>query len=328
MIQRNDGSLLLVYGRWDGLDADYQGTDAGESDFGPAELWSKTSRDGGNTWAEDRVIVPNEGVLTTFETGLLRLPSGAILLSYGVKDSKRDCSVCFRKSLDDGRTWSNRCRYRISQEYSGYTGLTNGRLIRLTTGRILAPAYDLRVGDTAPVSFVLYSDDDGESWQKGADVDIRKLDPDAGFGACEPAVVELKDARVMLVVRNGLECIVKTYSADGGLTWSKPERIPQLPSPQSPANIKRIPQTGDLLLVWNNSKTERAPVAAAISKDDGMTWLHIRCIDRTGGCYPSITPAGNRVFVTYYGGDDNQFSSLKMASIDYRWLYQDEPKTK
>ncbi len=211
-----NGNLLLVYGRWNG--------DGGRpgSDFGPAELWSKTSHDNGKTWGEDRVIVPNEGKLTTFEAGLLRLRSGGILLSYCVKDSTEDCSICFRKSSDEGCTWPERYKYQIpvGKKYTGYTGQNNARLVRLKSGRILLPAFDGWVRGAVLRSFVLYSDDEGKSWKKGGDADIRGLAPNDRFGADEPAVVERKDGRVMMLIRTDLGLIAKSYSGDGGLTWS------------------------------------------------------------------------------------------------------------
>ncbi|MEN6458563.1 MAG: sialidase family protein [Thermoguttaceae bacterium] len=308
-----NGDLLLVYGRWS--------SDGGKlgSDFGAAELWSKTSHDGGKTWGEDRVVVPNEGKLTTFEAGLLRLPRNGILLSYCVKDSSEDCSICFRKSFDEGRTWSERSRYQIptTEKYTGYTGQNNARLVRLANGRILLPVFDGYVRGTVLLSFVLYSDDDGKTWKKSGDVDIRKLAPGNTFGAAEPAVVELKDGRVMMLLRTNLGFIAKSYSSDGGKTWSPPVAIKGLVSPNSPASVKRIPQTGDLLLVWNNSNSEeRRPLNSAISKDDGETWGHVRCLDADGGCYTSITPLGDRILLTYY----HHSASLKLMSVDHRWF--------
>jgi len=54
-------------------------------------------------------------------------------------------------------------------------------------------------------------------------------------------------------------------------------------APVSPASIERIPQTGDLLLVWNNHaqiapalKGKRTPLTVAISHDDGKTWTHTK----------------------------------------------------
>lgn len=307
IIELKNGDLLLGYGRW-GSDAD---------DFGAAEIWSKTSHDGGKTWGEDRVLVPNEGKVTTFEVAFLRLRSGDILLAYCVKDSNEDCSICFRRSSDEGRTWEHRIKYQIPPPYTGYTAINNDRLVQLAGGRILLAAYDGWVRGQPVVSFVLYCDDDGLTWQKSADVDIREIDPNNKTGADEPAVVELKDGRVMMIVRTDLGIIAKAYSSDRGATWSKPEPIKGIVAPPAPSSIARLPQTGDLLLIWNNTTTTRDPLNSAISRDDGETWENIRVLDSGGGlCYTGITPLSDRVLLTYYGP-----GGLRLQSVPVAWFY-------
>ena len=327
IIELKNGDLLLGYGRWD----------ADGSDFGRAEIWSKTSHDGGKTWGEDRALVPNEGKRTTFECGFLRLPDGAILMSYCVKDSEEDCSVCFRKSLDDGRTWVNRFKYQVPPGYAGYTGINNDRLVQLKNGRVLLPVYDGWVGGRVLLSFVLYSDDNGETWKKSSDVDMRDIDPNDKWGAGEPAVVERKDGRMlggaehrsggaanaalMMIIRTNLGIIAKAYSSDRGATWGKPEPIKGIVSPCAPSSIARLPQTGDLLLIWNNTTTTRDPLNCAISKDDGETWENIRVLDRGGSlCYTSITSVGDRVLLMYYKFPEG----LKLQSVPYQWFYEKE----
>lgn len=309
IIPLKNGDLLLAYGRW---------TQNGD-DFGPAEIWSKTSHDGGRTWGEDRVLVPNEGKVTTFEVGFLRLRSGPILMCYCVKDSTEDCSVCFRKSTDEGRTWGDRVKYRIPEPYTGYTAINNNRLIQLKSGRILLAAYDGWVKGRIILSFTLYSDDDGKTWQKSHDVDVRDLDPNNKYGADEPAVIELKSGRVMMLARTDLGVIIRAISRDGGATWSRPEAVPGIVSPNSPASVGRLPQTGDLLLVWNNNPATRNPLNTAVSKDEGQTWENVRALDAGAAsfCYTSITPLRDRVLLTYYGR-----GGLVLRSVPVRWFYE------
>jgi hypothetical protein len=317
IIQLKNGDLLLGYGRW-GTDGD---------DFGAAEIWSKTSHDCGKTWGEDRVLVPNEGKLTTFEVAFLRLQSGEILLAYCVKDSTEDCSICFRKSRDEGRTWVERVKYRIPREYTGYTAINNDRLVQLKGGRILLPAYDGWVHGRMLLAFVLYSDDNGATWRKSSDVDARDIDPSDKFGAGEPAVVELKDGRLLMIIRTGLGIIAKSYSRDGGATWSRCAPIKGIVAPNAPSSVARLPgqpnesASGDLLLVWNNTTTARDPLNCAISRDEGETWRDIRVLDRGGSlCYTSITPVDDRVLLTYYKFPEG----LKLQAIPARWFYEKE----
>lgn len=314
IIRLKDGSLLLVYGRWN----------AGGGDFDFAEVWSKTSTDGGRTWGGDRVIVPNEGKVTTFSSSLLRLRNGEILTAYLTKDSPEDCSVFFRKSTDECRTWGPRLKFEMPPGYSGYTGMNNNRMIQLSSGRILAAAWDGYAKGRVMLGFTIYSDDNGATWRKSTDVDIRAIDPSNKDGAQEPAVVELKDGRVMMIIRNSLGYIARSYSTDQGETWSKPELVRELEAPLGPASIARLPQTGDLILIWNRNKTARRPLNSAISRDDGETWENVRVVDdgptvSWGFAYTSITPVDDDVLLTYWNGNA---TDLKLTRLDHRWFYQ------
>lgn len=316
MIRLKNGVLLLAYGRWN------KGTD----DFSPAEIWCMTSSDGGKTWSQDRVLVPNEGKLTTFSVSLLRLKTGEILMSYLVKDSKEDCNIFFRTSTDECKTWSPRRKFQMPGGYSGYTGMNNARLIQLKNGRILAAAWEGYAKGRIIIGFTLYSDDHGQTWKKSTDVDIRSIDPGNKVGAQEPGVIELKDGRVLMLIRNSLGCICKSYSSDHGETWSKPELIPELEAPVAPASIIRIPKTGDLLLIWNRNKTERRPLNSAISRDEGKTWGHFRTVDDgLGFAYTSITPVDDKIILTYwnYKSYHPRWNlDLKLKSLDCRWFYE------
>ena len=59
-----------------------------------------------------------------------------------------------------------------------------------------------------------------------------------------------------------------------------------LTAPESPATIRRIPSTGDLLMIWNNTYVQgsghggkRTPLTTAISHDEGITWRHVRNLE-------------------------------------------------
>lgn len=127
-----------------------------------------------------------------------------------------------------------------------------------------------------------------------------------GRGCHEPAIVELKDGRLLCFLRNTNQCLYQCYSEDGGVHWSKP--VPtELPSPEAPSIVKRIPSTGDLLLLWNHVASPRnwprTPLTAAVSQDEGKTWRHFKDIDnRTNydAAYPSLTFVGDETLIAYY----------------------------
>src|SRR5262249_53022576 len=133
------------------------------------------------------------------------------------------------------------------------------------------------------------------------------------------------------IVRTQLGKIATSLSVDGGDHWSAPAAL-SVQSPESPATIRRIPATGDLLLIWNNTYAagtnhggKRTPLAAAISSDDGQTWRHVRNLeDRAdeGYAYTSITFHRDRVLLSYYVADSKTGRwSSRFRSLPVSWLY-------
>jgi sialidase-1 len=297
------------------------------SDWGPSRIATMMSTDQGRTWKNKTVLQENIGKMNVMEPDLLRLRSGKIAFLFCRKNSEADCLPMSRFSVDGGKTFSEAKPVPIDP-YPTYTGMNHDRLIQLRGGRLVVPFWyttDYRV-DRHIRTRVYFSDDEGASWKQSRTlVDI----PDSRAGAQEPGVVELKDGSLMLWIRTDKRKIYRAYSKDNGETWSTPEPM-ELDSPLSPQSIKRIPSTGDLLLVWNNSPDKRFPLTAAISKDDGKTWQHIKNLDEDPAhtyAYTSIEFLKDRALFTYYAGPQQGVRgegrwSLKMKAAPIDWFYK------
>lgn len=312
MLQLRDGRLMLAW-------IDFQG--AGGSDWASAVISAMYSKDQGRTWGGKFTLQENIGAMNVMEPDLLRLRSGKVLFLFCRKNSEADCRPMVRLSSDDAKTFSAPKEMAITPAPS-YTGFNHDRAIQLKSGRILMPVFftpDYRV-QKRMLSRVYYSDNEGLDWKPSETI----IDVAGKAGAQEPGVIELKDGRVLMWIRNSSGKIYKCYSKDRGETWSTPEPMP-LQSPVSPQSIKRHPKTGDLLLVWNNSPDQRHPLTAAISKDDGETWTNIRDLDTTPDhtfAYTSIEFLKDRALFTYYTGPRGGPLSLKLKAVPLDWFYR------
>jgi hypothetical protein len=65
----------------------------------------------------------------------------------------------------------------------------------------------------------------------------------------------------MMFIRAQMGSQYLSWSSDGGDTWSEP-KASDIVSPLSPASIKRIPKTGDLLMVEPVAAADAAALAA------------------------------------------------------------------
>jgi len=297
-----DGRLLLGWTEF------YAGSGA---DHGPARLVGRVSEDGGATWGEKYTLVDNDGGCNVMEVNFMRLKSGGLAVFYCQKNSEGgDCRVMMRTSEDEGLTFGPAKQMSPAGKY---TGLTNGRCVRLASGRILLEAWE--GGD----SYCCISDDEGETWRDGG-----RIKPEGG-PCYEPACIELKDGRVLMLMRTMIGGQFASFSSDGGGTWSKPE-LSDLKGTASPVAISRIPTTGDLLAIWNNDAgrpTSRNPLTSAISRDEGETWGDFRNLEDSPSdrwAYPAITWVGDQALVTYFNYTGGL--SLQLKSLPATWFYE------
>ncbi|HEY4149859.1 MAG TPA: sialidase family protein [Chitinophagaceae bacterium] len=306
-ISLKDGRILFIYSHY-----------TGESymDDAPAFLAARYSDDKGQTWSkEDQVIVKQEGKMNVMSVSLLRLQNGEIALFYLKKDSKQDCTPLLRFSSDEGKTWTD--PIPCITDRAGYFVVHNNRLIQLKDGRLLfATAFSKKVCS-------YYSDDNGRTWKSSSIMP----NPD-GVVTQEPAVVELKNGDIFMIMRTDTTTQYLSYSKDRGQSWS-PARFSNIISArQSPASITRIPSTGDLLLTWNDNnsdsfklKAKRTPLNIAISKDEGKTWTEEKTVEnnpRGSFCYTAIHFVDRDVLLAYFDWATTQITITKL-SLD--WLY-------
>ncbi|MEZ6044360.1 MAG: sialidase family protein [Planctomycetaceae bacterium] len=270
------------------------------------QISSMTSTDQGRSWKDRRILQENNWKHNVKHPNLIRLSPDEVIFTYVGWDSNENRNVYLRRSLDNGQSFGE--QVQISEP--GWYCNNADRAIRLSTGRIILPAHgpyaENYIGGKAYQggslhSFVWYSDDGFRTWKRSSDSMTAK-----GRGCHEPTIVELKDGRLYCLLRNTNQKQYFSTSEDGGDHWTQPEPT-ELISPESPAIVKRIPSTGDLLVVWNQvaskSNWPRTPLTAAISKDEGQSWTNFCDIDNRedyDAAYPSLTFVGDEVLVGYY----------------------------
>jgi hypothetical protein len=244
--------------------------------------------------------------------------------------------MVMRRSADDGETWSEP---ELITPRNGNVHASNCACLRmLSTGRILLSCREYVDGIRWP--YGLYSDDDGYTWQAGQHVPDPELPPEqkSGQNVNEPSVAELADGRLLMTMRSIAGGQFFSYSSDGGETWTKPYLSP-LRGVCSPAAIRRIPGTDDILAVWNYGLVHRSPLVSAISGDGGRTWQHLKLVEQSeyhGYCYTSITFIGERVYLTYYhypGSSSRQwfeseeehfhYHDHRLTVLPIEWFYRD-----
>lgn len=308
-----DGSLLAAW-------SDFYG---GAHDDSAGRISGSKSTDGGRTWSPRFTLQENTGKQNVMSASFLRSRKGEILLFFLQKDSTAELYTMLRRSADEGKTWSTPLRVVHDP---GYYITNNARAVRLASGRIVLPmSYARKVWTKEPfLTVAYYSDDDGRTWKRGrGEVSCPQR------GAMEPGLMELKDGRLLQIIRTQVGMIWAAYSTNGGDTWTAAAPW-TMAAPESPSTLFRLPK-GELLLIYNPTvklgtghSGPRTPLVSAVSKDEGRTWSAPKTIEGDPSmayAYASVTRNRDRLLLTYYVEKDKMLS-LKFKSIPVAWFLQ------
>lgn len=186
------------------------------------------SRDDGQTWsAAQRVCAGLDGLREGREpasSSLVRTRGGALVIVYldattynfswdrTINQPKDDCrlEIWAIRSLDGGQTWID--RQRILEGYNpNFFGF-----IQTRSGRLVATVPHLVRDPGRYVACSLTSDDDGKTWRRSNLIDLGGHGDHSG--AMEPAVAELNDGRLLMLIRTHWGRFWEAFSDDGGLS--------------------------------------------------------------------------------------------------------------
>jgi sialidase-1 len=285
-------------------------------DDGDIDLVLRRSDDLGATWSDLQVVV-DVGADTAGNPTPIATSAGRVWLPYctnpGADMMAR--SVWLTWSDDDGLTWATPRELTADVKPAGWTWYATGpgRGIELSTGRLLVPCdHTDELGVTR--SHVIYSDDQGETWQLGGS---------AGPDTDEATVAELADGRVVLNMRyeGAVRARALATSDDGGLTWSETTLDERLPDPACEGSLLVAPEG---MLFANPATTIAFPrdhVTVRLSPDEGATWPYARVLDEGPSAYSSLTRLSDGRFgVLWESGRTLPYDRIRFARFDLAWV--------
>jgi sialidase-1 len=328
------------------------------ADRGEIEIHLRRSTDGGRTWSPAKQVahlgprlprnphMPEDkkkkdmGGLneqTVNNPVAIAARDGTVHLLYCVEYMR----AFHIRSDDDGVTWSAPVeitstfdRFRTELDWQAIaTG--PGHAVELQSGRLVAPFWMATYEKQAKLKKgvgVIYSDDNGQTWQHG-DIALRN--------AGEPNIAALPDGRVLVTARNSdpRSRRMAAYSTNGATGWSKPEFIVDLLEPGCMAGIVSHPGTGarakPSLLFSNPDTTERAHkdrlnVTIKLSEDGGRTWPVSKVLQPGPSAYSDLAVLPGGTMLCFYESGDPEtprktgrpwaYSFLTLARFNLDWL--------
>jgi hypothetical protein len=316
-------------------------------DDGYARISGMTSADNGRTWSKPWVVVDDKDALVNcISPGLTRMKDGRLLLAYSWRSGGNgagnygNCAKMVRLSSDEGRTWSERTR--ITPENTEYHTGCHDRAWTLEDGRVIVQCHTIfPPGKAQPGpgyrrtcmgTYFAFSDNNGKTWQRSAVT----MDPIAGLGGRfeEACLAQRADGSLVQLIRNWHGQSFIAESTDRGATWSAPKPSGVF-SALAPSYITRLPNSSDLLMIWNPTWNPDAQIfgirtvlACAVSKDGGKTWGLPKALETNPlnwSEYPGVIFDGNNALVYYrVFAHDRKRCDLVQARVPISWFYDDK----
>lgn len=296
-------------------------------DTGRIDIVGKISFDGGETFGNTITFFSFKNEVGKFgnPTAVFDTDTGLIVLAFMTATEKEDyyyrTAVTRGKLCEDGNiVWEEPKDISLPKDESAVGSSSDGvrsdtlmvgpgKGLKLTAGehigRIIIPA------SNDGYSFVIYSDDNGITWHRGAS---------AGEGnECEAAL--LADGTVVMVIRDNTNCSAYhpeqyqrlSYSYDGGETWTIKTADTSLKSPICMSSVC-TDNGGRLYLTYPDSFKNRANLTLAESSDGGKTWKIKRLYSGASG-YSSVTVTDAKILILAEIGKVNYSESIVLISI-------------
>ena len=274
----------------------------------------RRSLDGGRTWQPVQVVYEEGGdqPITIGNPCPIPAADGTIHLLFCRNNRQAFCT----KTTDDGRTFSHPLEITAALRPFAFsftrlgTGPVHG--IQTAAGRLLAPLWlNDKIGQDYR-SGVAYSDDGGTTWQAGG------LVPADVKGLNECTVAELPSGKLLLNMRNRqAKCRAVATSADGGLTWSRPQLVEELVDPQCQGALLRLPGSGQARLLFSNAADpKRLRLTVRLSADGGRTWTAGQLLHAGPSAYSDLAvSADGTILCVYERGRKSPYEQIALARL-------------
>lgn len=323
----DDGTLLVVNDR-----RKYNEGDLPQD----IDIVCRRSTDNGRTWSEPEYVIQGRGYKKGYgDPALVVCENGDVLCAFcgwnGFwQSTEADPEKIFiSRSADGGITWQEPVditalvwgSQALNPECRTYKGafIASGNGLRLLRGehkgRILFVAALCRGNENVPDNYVVYSDDNGHSWQ------VSECAYRAGD---EAKVMELADGKVLMSIRqNGARGY--NVSDDAGVHWGEQGRWTEMTTNACNGDMLRlsaVDQGGErnILLHSIPNSMEREKVSVYVSYDEGRSWQDPVLLCPGLSVYSSLTLQHDGTIGCYVEKNTSQGCELWYQNFTYAWL--------
>lgn len=289
-----DGTVICAW---------FGGTKEGKTDV---DIWY--SRRDENGWSKPSSVCYNKHIPHWNPVLFLR-ENGEIMLFFKVGKKIPSWRTFVSVSTDGGKTFG-KPRELVEGDRSGGRGPVKNKCLRLSDGRVLAPASTENHGWNC---FVDTSFDDGISWTKGKKIQTERTAPILNslnsytsnlIPMIQPTLWESENGKVHMLTRTPVGKAYRSDSDDYGQTWC--QAYPTvLPNNNSGLDVVKTPD-GNLYLISNpvsENWGERSPLTIQKSCDNGVSWETLITLEEekldSEFSYPAMVYMNGSLYISY-----------------------------
>lgn len=289
-----DGSVIAAW---------FGGTKEGKTDV---DIWyCKRDKYG---WGTPKTVCYNKNIPHWNPVLFLR-KNGDILLFFKVGRNIPSWRTFVSISTDGGESFGAPAEL-VKGDKSGGRGPVKNKCLRLSDGRILAPASTENHGWNC---FVDTSFDDGLTWTKCPKIKTEQTAPILNsqndytsnlIPMIQPTLWESAPGKVHMLTRTSVGRAYRSDSEDYGQTWCQAYPT-DLPNNNSGLDLVKTPD-GCLYLLSNpvsENWGERSPLTLQKSADNGATWETVLVLEEekldSEFSYPAIEYLNGALYLTY-----------------------------
>ncbi len=289
-----DGTVICAW---------FGGTKEGKTDV---DIWY--SRRDENGWSKPMSICYNKHIPHWNPVLFLR-ENGEIILFFKVGKEIYSWRTFAAISSDGGKTFGKPFEL-VAGDRSGGRGPAKNKCLRLSDGRVLAPASSEIRGWNC---FIDTSFDDGLSWTKGQKIKTERTAPILNrlnkytsnlIPMIQPTLWESENGKVHMLTRTAVGKAYRSDSEDYGESWC--QAYPTvLPNNNSGLDVVKVPG-GELYLISNpvsENWGERSPLTIQKSCDNGVSWETVITLEEekkdSEFSYPAMVYMDGALYITY-----------------------------
>lgn len=292
-------------------------------DNDPQQIWKWYSTDNGRSWGTGSIAINYVGINYPQTPSLYRKSNGDILMVGLLKQAVDSSWIVFWVSSDKGQTWSSHTRINVAGRYFGPM---SDRLFKY--GNRLYYPYSANAGTGTPWGQLLYSDDEGATWDTTA---WRITDPVSEPGIYH-AYTKTGNDRLVYYWRNTSSYPIYAHilTPDGSAVLEKINT--GILSLDATVTIKQVGEEKNWVAIYNpmpdTTGLSRRRVFVLGQSTDGYFFQQANVLVRDSNTVfyePSITFIKNRYFIATYSAANESLVQANPATAKFTLKYFNVP---